>query len=578
MADNRLFDPNQVQYPSSGDSIVSGFTPLAISEVLRMPRDYLFSAIPDVPEAVKSFVDFGTQYSIPGLLSQYAATTPTGQEFFQKAQEFSQTPTGQTIGNLFAASELAFPATNVLTNFRTGAQRLSQNLVNNLQRSPDAQFYLSKPKAKELALAKNPELKGQDLESEMESIQRLSRIKATTGGLAEGINNFIKQSFSPQGMAEFNQRGVSQTALNLARNPNAKPEELAGQFMYEALVGRGYQNLKPILKKLDDEYFTHTGLATVDDFKKFAKGVDDVDAEAFYRTIVGSQGIKDPSNTILVARQPTQTARTGQLRKIVASASAKVPTRLSTIFPLEKGFTRTTFLNAHKKSGKELSGEQQDAIRKAFDINPELKNITDPEQFITTLEQSLPKGAKFPVRRIVKDAVFNTKQRGFQSNAELRQALEPRLEGSDIRIISNKTQTDLPENQRDIFLTTSTVTDAFELGGVGIVYRIKPDGTLTGVLHDTNDLFGIDAPGSMKTVVATPPITQNMLDIKGAGKVVNMPEEPSGAIETIRQELQTPVDVRASDIADVGANIATVGLPTIGALTDEEDPLAPTIE
>ena len=160
----------------------------------------------------------------------------------------------------------------------------------------------------------------------------------------------------------------------------------------------------------------------------------------------------------------------------------------------------------------------------------------------------------------------------------MRQALEPRLEGSDIRIISNKTQTDLPENQRDIFLTTSTVTDAFELGGVGIVYRIKPDGTLTGVLHDTNDLFGIDAPGSMKTVVATPPITQNMLDIKGAGKVVDMPEEPSGAIETIRQELQTPVDVRASDIADLGANIATVGLPTIGGLTDEDNPLAPTIE
>jgi len=467
-----------------------------------------------------------------------------------------------------------------------GLQRLSQNLVNNLQRSPDTQFYLSRSKAEEIAKRDNPNLKGTALDNAIERVQTVSRIKATQSGLSEGIGNFIKQSFSPQQMAEFNQRGVSQTAINLANNPNASPAELFGQFAYEALVGKGFQNLKPILKKLDNEYFTHTGIASVDQFKKFAKGVDDQDAEAFYRTIMASQGVSNPQRTILVARQPTQTSQSGQLRKL-ATSSGKVPKALPTIFPLAKPHTATTFLNAHRKAAagnpnKALSTEQANAIKQAFRNNPELSNITDPEQLKVALSNSLPAGQKFPITRIVNDAVFNSKQAGFKSNAELRKALEAKIGGrDDMRIITNSTQKDLPENERDIFITTSEVSDAFELGGVGIVYRIKPNGQMSAIIHDTNDLFGVDAPGSLKTVVATPPITKNLLDMEKSASVVDMPK-PSGAVQEIAEELRTPVKPTARDYADVGANIGATTAAVGGLLVDdptaEEDPLAPTIQ
>lgn len=533
------------------------------------PLGTLFDAFtPDVPDFIAEPVGQAFQATgIPQAVSEIAQENP---RLFRGIEE-----AGGSIPFLRAA----FGGVQ-------GLQRLSQNLVNNLQRSPEQQFYLSRSKAEEIAKRENPALKGTALDNAIERVQTVSRIKATTGGLSEGIGNFIKQSFSPQQMAEFNQRGVSQTAINLANNPNATPAELFGQFAYEALVGKGFQNLKPILKKLDNEYFTHTGIASVDQFKTFAKGVDDKDAEAFYRTIMASQGVSNPQRTILVGRQPTQTSQSGQLRKL-ATSSGKVPKALPTIFPLAKPHTATTFLNAHKKAAagnpkKALTAEQSNAIKQAFKNNPELSTITDPEQLKAALTRSLPADQKFPVTRIVNDAVFNSKQTGFKSNAELRRALEAKIGGrDDMKIITNSTQKDLPENERDIFITTSEVSDAFELGGVGVVYRVKPDGQMSAVIHDTNDLFGVDAPGSLKTVVATPPITKNLLDMGRSATVVDMPE-PSGAVQQIAEELRTPVQATAKDYADVAANVGATTAAVGGLLVDdpmaEEDPLAPTIQ
>ncbi len=528
----------------------------------------------------------------------FSAFTPDVPDFIAEpvGRAFQSTGIPQAIGELAQENPRLFrgideaggsiPFLRAIFGGVQGLQRLSQNLVNNLQRSPETQFYLSRSKAEEIAKRENPDLRGAELDNAIQQVQTVSRIKATQSGLSEGIGNFIKQSFSPQQMAEFNQRGVSQTAINLANNPNASPAELFGQFAYEALVGKGFQNLKPILKKLDNEYFTHTGIASIDQFKKFAKGVKDKDAEAFYRTIMASQGVSNPQRTILVARQPTQTSKSGQLRQLAVS-SGKVPRALPTIFPLAKPHTAETFLRAHKvasraRPSKALSTEQSNAIKQAFKNNPALSTITDPEQLKVALADSLTTNQKFPVTRIVNDVVFNSKQTGFKSNVELREALEAKIGGrDDMKIITNSTQTNLPDNKRDIFITTSEISDAFELGGVGIVYRIKPNGAMSAVIHDTNDLFGMDAPGALKTVVATPPITKSLLDMEDPASVFDLPKK-SEAVQEIAEELRTPVQPTARDYADVGANVGATTTAIGGLLVDdpttEENPLAPTIE
>jgi len=580
-----------------GSGVLSAFTDIP-SDIYRVGSEYA-STDPRVQRNLLE-LGLGTGNALVGkpLGTLFGAVTPGIPDFIAEpaGRAFEATGIPQAVGELAQENPRLFrgieeaggsiPFLRGAFGGIQGLQRLSQNLVNNLQRSPETQFYLKRSKAEEIAKRENPNLKGTALDNAVERVQTVSRLKATQSGLSEGIGNFIKQSFSPQQMAEFNQRGVSQTAINLANNPNASPAELFGQFAYEALVGKGFQNLKPILKKLDTEYFTHTGIASVDQFKKFAKGVDDKDAEAFYRTIMASQGVSNPQRTILVGRQPTQTSQSGQLRKL-ATASGKVPKALPTIFPLAKPHTAATFLNAHKKAAagnpkKALSAEQSNAIKQAFKNNPELSTITDPEQLKAALSRSLPTSQKFPVTRIVNDVVFNSTQTGFKSNAELRKALEAKIGGrDDMRIITNSTQKNLPENERDIFITTSEVSDAFELGGVGVVYRVKPNGQMSAVIHDTNDLFGVDAPGSLKTVVATPPITKNLLDMGQSARVVDMPE-PSGAVQEIAEELRTPVQATARDYADVGANIGATTAAFGGLLVDdplsEEDPFAPTIE
>lgn len=596
---DRVFGDNFISRNARemGSGVLSAFTNIP-SDIYRVGSEYASND----PRVQRNLLELGlgAGNALVGkpLGTLFSAVTPGVPDFIAEptGRAFEATGIPQAIGELAQENPRLFrgieeaggsvPFLRGAVGGIQGLQRLSQNLVNNLQRSPETQFYLNRAKAEEIAKRENPDLKGTALDNAIERVQTVSRIKATQSGLSEGIGNFIKQSFSPQQMAEFNQRGVSQTAINLANNPNASPAELFGQFAYEALVGKGFQNLKPILKKLDTEYFTHTGIASVDQFKKFAKGVDDKDAEAFYRTIMASQGVSNPQRTILVARQPTQTSKSGQLRQL-AGSSGKVPKALPTIFPLAKPHTAETFLRAHKvaseaRPNKALSVEQSNAITQAFKNNPELSTITDPEQLKVALSNSLPKGQKFPVARIVNDVTFNSKQTGFKSNAELRKALEAKIGGrDDMRIITNSTQKDLPENERDIFITTSEVSDAFELGGVGVVYRVKPNGQMIAVIHDTNDLFGVDAPGSLKTVVATPPITKSLINMKQPATVVDMPDA-SEAVKEIAEELRTPVNPTVRDYADVGANVGATTAAVGGLLVDdpmaEEDPLAPTIQ
>lgn len=483
----------------------------------------------------------------------------------------------------------AVPAVSALRKVTPGSlkettQRLIQNMPNDLRFSEKVQFYMPKTTAEAMVKEKMPDLTGPALQAEVRKVQELSRMKAQGKGLAKGITNFIKQSFSPQGMAEWNQRGVSRTLTDIMRKEGPLTREQWGQAAWENLTSRQYNNLRPVLKQLDNEFFTFQGIMSERDFKAFSR-LPDADAGAFLRTILVNQGVKpqNAKDVILVGRQPTGRGMSGSLNTDALNMTP-VARKLPSVFKLESPFgSADDFLKAYdtgfaarsSKTSRKLNPitpEQRLQIRQAFAFYPKLSKISDPTELKSALEKALKTEQleSFGVDQVIKDAARGSKRKGFDTNDELAAAIEKEFAGTGIKVIRNTQQ----KNDPDVYMVSSFTSDAYELGGVNVVYRVSKDGKLTAVVNDKNDIGisgkGIDvsAPGAKKLIVVTPPVTKDLLDVDQ--KVDYTPPPESRALQSIREELQTPATAGAREYYDIFGAPASATMLGLGSAEEPE--------
>jgi hypothetical protein len=235
------------------------------------------------------------------FLGEQLNRTGLPQLFMENTSERTRRNLGEGLG-MFAIAPLGRSVQGV----KETVQRGIQNMPNDLNFSGATQFYLPKPDALRIAKEKNPKLTGPALEQAAEGVQRQSRIASQVKGLGKGVTNFIQQSLSPQGMAEWNQRGVSKTLTDLVRSgDDTLTREKWGQAAWENLTSRQYGNLDKVLTNLNDEFFNYQGVMSPKDFTKFSK-LPDEDSGAFFRTILSNQGINPnkADDVIMVGRQP----------------------------------------------------------------------------------------------------------------------------------------------------------------------------------------------------------------------------------------------------------------------------------
>lgn len=423
-------------------------------------------------------------------------------------------------------------------------------------------------------------LLARNIPNELPGFYTGERIAATARGGVQGFANALKQAVSPQGMAELNQRGVSKTLTDLVRKPEQRPKgatatygnALWGQVSYENLLGKMTGKRSPLLSKLDDDYFTHEAMFKPDDYRKMS-GLNKQDADAFFRTMSSNWGIKGNDKLIMVQRQPTGKEGSGKLYQAAFGYQAKQAMRLPSVFPMKKGFKNgDEFIQAYNKTveldGKtsSLSTERTAKINQAFKNNPELSKITD----ITELREALDKEVGFSTLQIANRAFKHREKRTFKSNDELAKAMEAR----GFKINRNKDQ----GKDADVYFSDSMVTEAMELGGVNIVYKVGKDGNVTSQMSDIQDLFGMTPIGSTKLIAVLPPITKNIINPSANPK---RQSKELSAVSEIKAELETPATPRAQDYGSAAGNVAALGAVGGDILfdnpMDEEDPLAPTI-
>lgn len=467
------------------------------------------------------------------------------------------------VGEALEASSLAFPMRTALDP-KAAMHKLSANLPNKMDFDFDpntgkynTKFYLSTPEAEARAKQRNPDLFKKYPTQAVQFEKGVSRVQAISKGLALGLTNAIKQSTSPKGQAQWREKGVSKTLTDMPAT--GSPQELFGQPAYERILGSQYGDIKPLLKKLDDDFFTHEGVFNFQDFSKLTKHKGD-DAGPFFRTIMSNWGIKPGDDFLMIVRQPKGTEGSGDLMSDVMFKSSTAR-KLPSVFAAETGFMDSSaFLNLYdlgKRGEGKMTSQQRKAIKTALDNNPEILAITDRAQFSNELAKAVSKtvGSQntFGVGHFVNAAFKKKPKKQFKSNDELAQALE----AQGLKVVRRKDQKDDP----DVFITDSVSSSAYELGGVNIVYKVERNGDVTAQVSDVNDLVGVGAPGAKKMIVVTPPMKTN---------IINPPDRPKaeskGVVKEIYDEARAPVTPKAQDYISAGANIGTVAAPVTSGL------------
>ena len=514
-----------------------------------------------IPDAVEQKIAQG---------AQYLAETPVGQAIGQGygalQQQFPRTMRG--VEEATSASSMLFPARTAL-NPKAAMHKLSANLPNKMDFDFDpttgkykTQFYLPTPEAEARAKARSPELYQKYPTQAVQFEKGLSRVQAISKGLALGLSNSLKQSMSPTGQAQWREKGVSKTLTDLstADMPNKnKLQTLYGQPAYERILGSQYGNVSETLKKLDDDFFTHEGVFSFNDFNKLTGHAKD-DAGPFFRTIMSNWGIKPDDDFLMIVRQPKATEGAGDLISDVMFKSTTAR-KLPSVFQADTGFKDSkSFLNLYdmgKRGEGKLTTERRKIIKRTLDNNPDLLQITDPAQLTRELTKAVSRevGSQnaFGVGNVVSAAFKNKPRRSFNSNDELASALEAK----GLKVVRRKDQKDDP----DVFITDSVSSSAYELGGVNIVYKVERNGDVIAQVSDVNDLVGVGAPGAKKMIVVTPPIKKNFAK----------PEErktttPSDAVSRVYEDVRRPVTPKAQDYASAGANIGTVAAPVASGM------------
>jgi|13_taG_2_1085334.scaffolds.fasta_scaffold00633_30 hypothetical protein len=417
-------------------------------------------------------------------------------------------------------------------------------------------------------------LVARNMPNELPGFYSGQKVAATLRGGVQGFANALKQAVSPQGMAELNQRGVSKTLTDLVRKPEQRPKgakatygnALWGQVGYEDLLGRMIGDRSPLLSKLDTDYFTHQAMFKPDDYRQMS-GLNKQDADAFFRTMSSNWGIKGNDKLIMVERQPIGTEGSGRMYNAAFGYKAEKASRLPSVFPMKNGFKNgDDFIQSYNRTlelddkTSTLDSNKISKINQAFTDNPSLSTITDVSELATELNKIV----KFPTTNIVNRAFKHREKRGFKSNDELAKAMEAK----GFKINRNKDQGE----DADVYFSDSMVTEAMELGGVNIVYKVGKDGNVTSQMSDIQDLFGMTPVGSTKLIAVLPPITKNIINPSANPK--RQPQDIT-AVADIKAELETPAQVRPQDVASAAGNVAALGTVVGDVLVDnpfEEDP------
>jgi len=417
-------------------------------------------------------------------------------------------------------------------------------------------------------------LVARNMPNELPGFYSGQKVAATLRGGVQGFANALKQAVSPQGMAELNQRGVSKTLTDLVRKPEQRPKgakatygnALWGQVGYEDLLGRMIGDRSPLLSKLDTDYFTHQAMFKPDDYRQMS-GLNKQDADAFFRTMSSNWGIKGNDKLIMVERQPIGTEGSGRMYNAAFGYKDEKASRLPSVFPMKNGFKNgDDFIQSYNRTlelddkTSTLDSNKISKINQAFTDNPSLSTITDVSELATELNKIV----KFPTTNIVNRAFKHREKRGFKSNDELAKAMEAK----GFKINRNKDQGE----DADVYFSDSMVTEAMELGGVNIVYKVGKDGNVTSQMSDIQDLFGMTPVGSTKLIAVLPPITKNIINPSANPK--RQPQDIT-AVADIKAELETPAQVRPQDVASAAGNVAALGTVVGDVLVDnpfEEDP------
>jgi len=490
---------------------------------------------------------------------------------------------GSAVGN---SAELALTVANptsVLSKPKATMHKFSSNLPNDMPG-----FYLSKTDAETRAKSRlGGEFYERSPQAAIQFEQAIAKFGAVGKGVAKGLSNAINQSFTPQGRALWEQKGVSKTLEDIAKDPigevkaneafgvkesKRQKEAVWGQPAYERILGSQYGKKSPILAQLDDEYFTHEGVFSYDDFKKLSGHESDVDSAAFYRTIAANNGIGKNDEYVMLVRQPTGTEDSGSIMtELMNSGRNPVVAKIEQAFNPAVGFNSgESFLRFYDKGKRTKSGaaempeERRAVIRKAYRDNPELKGITDRNELIEKLGKAVKTAARargvkpFGVGNYVSAALKRREIGSFNSNDELAKALEAK----GLTPLRNKQQKEDP----DVFIVSSTHSSAYELGGVNLVYKVEKDGTLKGQMNDVNDLLGVGAPLGMPLITVTPVQTRK---IGGAKQEVE--RRTSHARSDVYQDVLEPYSPSRANYVEAGVRQGSAATPIAGAAGEYED-------
>jgi hypothetical protein len=606
---------------------------LAGSELIAAPGRAIGKAVSSVmppvyidPQAKQTAMDFGkyTMQSLDKALVNPIRQTEQGQEvlntmsdYVRAGVDFLGTDEGKATVNMIEGSSFWVPFVRAAGGARELVQIFAQNLTNNMKK-PDGSDFYKNPNDYMVEFADQPWFQAAP-EYIQDKIARtaagVSKLKATGQGVATGIKNTLLQKATAQGQADWRQNQTSVTLRNLVEED--APEHLqSGQMLYENLVGSQMNNLSPLLKQLDDEFFVHKSVLNIDDFKKFmGDQLGDEDLEALWRTVMANNNINRQGEFVMVGRNPRGSGRTGQLDYLTMHKGI-VPRQLDTLFPLAKPFNNSKeFIDALERNpnfswagNADVADVRKRMIEWAWETNGDrLSTITDPKKLSQALQETVDKAPKevrqlangktlstrYPVDRVVKRAVYTSDKGSFGSNDELYGALKEIFPGAEfvpsgsklfdevrkrvpfgsrgkknksgVTVLRNSKQKDDP----NVYIMHSGATsDAYELGAVNILYKLTPDGQLTAMVNDVNDiaigLKDFDLPGAKKAIVITPPISRNIRT--NSDKTMMALETEEGTVRKVgeqlkeRPEVTTGDRVRAAEFTGVPAATAGAGM------------------
>jgi len=269
---------------------------------------------------------------------------------------------------------------------------------------------------------------------------------------------------------------------------------IEGQKGYSDLLNKGYGTSTPLIDKAMRATNRASGTFSADTFKQFFP-----DAEpGVFEKIAQNQGMI-PGKGVLVERKASGQAAGDLIRDV--HKKSHVADKINKAFAKQPSATNFNGYSSFREAldyGK-LTPKQQELIdspeikkylQSAFRGDSPLKQAKTAEEFSQILKNS---GIKLP-KALVDKAFRRTQRKPFADNAEMIAALE--AEGLKI----------LPENKAraleggPLIVSDSLQSGALDLGGVGVVHVIKPNGVKKTYVNDENDLWMFKAPGAERVV------------------------------------------------------------------------------